>query len=216
MVACRLRIVRRELEFDEVALAMETRLALGANRIDQPREAAATASALRADQARVFVDFVALAAAQTERARHLDAVFANAERVWEDATKRMISRSSYDNDAARILLDDLRAAADRHAARAAFERRLAELRADTSKFRRFWQRWDARHMPGSESAPPLIEAAMGYENSSSRSEADRPARPPLSSAKMPAASARLPAWSSRILSSTVSCAISRYARTGRV
>src|SRR5438093_1312085 len=57
MVAGRLRIVRRELEFDEVAMTMETRLALGASRIDQPRESAATASALRADQARVFADF---------------------------------------------------------------------------------------------------------------------------------------------------------------
>jgi len=38
MVARRLRIVRREFEFDEVALAMETRLALGASRIGQPRE----------------------------------------------------------------------------------------------------------------------------------------------------------------------------------
>jgi hypothetical protein len=96
----------------------------------------------------------ALAAAQAERARHLDAVFANADRVWEDATKRMISRSSYDYDAARILLDDLLAAADRHASRAAFELRLAELRAGTTKFRRFWQRWDALHTPGSEPAPP--------------------------------------------------------------
>jgi type III restriction/modification enzyme restriction subunit len=52
-----LRTARRELEFDEVALAMETRLALGASRIGQPRESAATASALRADQSRVFADF---------------------------------------------------------------------------------------------------------------------------------------------------------------
>ncbi|TMQ03987.1 MAG: hypothetical protein E6J90_12505 [Deltaproteobacteria bacterium] len=89
----------------------------------------------------------ALAAAQAERARHLDAVFANADRVWEDATQRMISRSSHDCDAARSLLADLLAAADRHAARAAFERRLAEVRAGTVKLRRFWQRWDALHTP---------------------------------------------------------------------
>lgn len=38
---------------------METRLALGTSRIGQPRESAATASALRADQARVFADFAA-------------------------------------------------------------------------------------------------------------------------------------------------------------
>lgn len=86
--------------------------------------------------------------------RHLDAVFANADRVWEDATERLVSRSSYDYDAARILLDDLQAAADRHAARAAFELRLAEVRAGTAKLRRFWQRWDALHTPGSEAVPP--------------------------------------------------------------
>ena len=93
----------------------------------------------------------ALVAAQAERARHLDAVFANADRVWADATKRMISRSNYDNDAARILLDDLLAAADRHAARAALELRIAELRAGTTKFRRFWRRWDALHPLGGTS-----------------------------------------------------------------
>jgi hypothetical protein len=71
----------------------------------------------------------------------------------EDAAKRMISRSSYDHDAARILLDDLLAAADRHAARAAFELRLAELRAGTARFRRFWQRWDAAHPAGAKVAP---------------------------------------------------------------
>jgi hypothetical protein len=86
----------------------------------------------------------ALAAAQAERARHLDAVFANADHVWERVIKK-ISRSSHDYAAARILLDELQAAADRHAARAAFELRFAELRAGTAKFRRFWQRWDARH-----------------------------------------------------------------------
>jgi hypothetical protein len=59
MVARCLRIARRELEFDEVALAMETRLALGPSRIGQPRASAATASALRADQARVFAEFAA-------------------------------------------------------------------------------------------------------------------------------------------------------------
>lgn len=96
----------------------------------------------------------ALAAAQAQRARHLDAVFADADHVWEDASKRMISRSSYDYDAAQILLDDLLAAADRHAARAAFGLRLAELRAGTATFRRFWQRWDALHPPGAEPAPP--------------------------------------------------------------
>ncbi|HEX4420119.1 MAG TPA: DEAD/DEAH box helicase family protein, partial [Kofleriaceae bacterium] len=57
MVVRRLRVARRELEFDEIALAMETRLALGASRIGQVRESAATASALRVDQARVFADF---------------------------------------------------------------------------------------------------------------------------------------------------------------
>ncbi|MBC7975235.1 MAG: DEAD/DEAH box helicase family protein, partial [Myxococcales bacterium] len=57
-VARRPRIARRELEFDEVALDMETRLALGASRIGQARAAAAaTACALRDDQARVFADF---------------------------------------------------------------------------------------------------------------------------------------------------------------
>jgi hypothetical protein len=96
----------------------------------------------------------ALAAAQSERARHLDAVFADADRAWEDAGSRVISRSSHDQDAARILLDDLLVAADRHAARAAFELRLAELRAGTAKFRRFWQRWDALHRPEAEPAPP--------------------------------------------------------------
>jgi hypothetical protein len=96
----------------------------------------------------------ALAAAEAERARHLDAVFADADRVWQDASERVISRSSHDNDAARTLLDDLLAAADRHAARAAFERRLAELRAGTAKFRRFWQRWDALHAPRAEPTPP--------------------------------------------------------------
>lgn len=95
----------------------------------------------------------ALAAAEAERASHLDAVFADADRVWEHATTRVSSHSSHDQDAARILLDDLRAAADRHAARAAFEARLAELRAGTAKFRRFWQRWDALHPPADESAP---------------------------------------------------------------
>lgn len=95
----------------------------------------------------------AFAAAQAERARHLDRVFANADHAWEDATERVTSRSSHDHDAARTLLDDLLAAADRHAARAAFELRLAKLRADTAKFRRFWQRWDALHPPRAESAP---------------------------------------------------------------
>ena len=55
MVAVRTRTARRELELDEVALAMEARLALGASRIGQSREPAA--SALRSDQARVFADF---------------------------------------------------------------------------------------------------------------------------------------------------------------
>ena len=95
----------------------------------------------------------ALAAAQAERARHLEAVFANADGLWEDAARRMVSRSGHDHDAAQILLDDLLAAADRHRARAAVERRLAELRAGAAKFRRFWQRWDARHTRGSESMP---------------------------------------------------------------
>jgi hypothetical protein len=79
-------------------------------------------------------------------------VFADADHVWEDATKRMISRSSHIHDTARILLDDLEAAADRHAARAAFKLRLAELRAGTAKLRQFWRRWDVRHRPGSEPA----------------------------------------------------------------
>ena len=57
MVVRRMRVARRELELDEVALAMETRLALGASRIGQAREPVAAASALRPDQARVFVDF---------------------------------------------------------------------------------------------------------------------------------------------------------------
>lgn len=96
----------------------------------------------------------ALAAAQAKRASHLDAVFAGADRAWEDVTERVSSRSSHDQNAARILLDDLRAAADRHAARAAFEVRLAELRAGTAKFRRFWQRWDALHPRTAEAAPP--------------------------------------------------------------
>jgi hypothetical protein len=93
-----------------------------------------------------------VAAAQAARARHLDAVFADADRAWKDASERVISRSSHDQDAARVLLDDLLAAADRHAARAAFEHRLAELRAATAKLRRFWQRWDALHPP--EASPP--------------------------------------------------------------
>jgi len=95
----------------------------------------------------------ALAAAQAERARHLEAVFANADALWEDATRRVISRSSHDHDAAHILLDDLLAAGDRHRARAAFERRLAELRASTAKFRPFWQRWDA--IRGGTDARPM-------------------------------------------------------------
>jgi hypothetical protein len=87
-------------------------------------------------------------------------VFASADHAWEDATKRVTSRSSYDHDAARTLLDDLLAAAVRHAARAAFELRLAELRADTAKFRRFWQRWDALPPRGpsprqTRQAPPI-------------------------------------------------------------
>jgi type III restriction/modification enzyme restriction subunit len=59
MVVRRKPIARRELELeiDEVALAMETRLALGASRIGQVRESASSASALRPDQARVFADF---------------------------------------------------------------------------------------------------------------------------------------------------------------
>ena len=57
MVAVRTRTARRELELDEVALAMEIRLALGASRIGQAREPVAAASALRPDQARVFADF---------------------------------------------------------------------------------------------------------------------------------------------------------------
>jgi hypothetical protein len=159
MVVRRMRIARRELEFDEIALTMETRLALGASRIGQLREPAATASLLAGPDDRILAEAAgrraaALAAAQSERARHLDAVFADADRAWEDAANRVISRSSHDQDAARILLDDLLAAADRHAARAAFERRLAELRAGTAKFRRFWQRWDALHRPGAEPGPP--------------------------------------------------------------
>jgi hypothetical protein len=81
-------------------------------------------------------------------------VFAGADLAWEAARKRVISRSSHDQDAARILLDDLLAAADRHAARAAFEGRLAELRAGTAKLRRFWRRWDALHPPAAAPPPP--------------------------------------------------------------
>ena len=57
MVAVRTRTARRELELDELALAMEARFALGASRIGQAREPVAAASALRSDQARVFADF---------------------------------------------------------------------------------------------------------------------------------------------------------------
>jgi len=96
----------------------------------------------------------ALAAAEAVRASHLDAVFANADRVWDEVTKRMVGRSSHDYDLARILLDDLLAAADRHAARAVFDRRLAELRAGTAKVRRFWRRWDAARSPGAKVARP--------------------------------------------------------------
>jgi hypothetical protein len=63
------------------------------------------------------------------------------------------SRTVHQN-AARALLDDLLAAADRHAARAAFDRRLAELRAGTAKFRWFWRRWDAAHSLSAERVPP--------------------------------------------------------------
>jgi hypothetical protein len=96
----------------------------------------------------------ALAKAQAERSRHLDAVFTDADRLWETAAKRVSSRSRYEHEAAQRLLGDLLAAADRRAVRAAFERRLAELRASTAKFRTFWQRWDALHPPRAEPAPP--------------------------------------------------------------
>lgn len=94
-----------------------------------------------------------LAAAQAERAHRLNTVFADADRVWEAASKRVISRSRRDQELARVLLDDLLAAADRHEARPAFELRLAELRTSTATLRRFWQQWDALHPRGTEPTP---------------------------------------------------------------
>jgi hypothetical protein len=94
-----------------------------------------------------------IAAAQAARARHLDAVFADAERLWAEVSKRIDSRSSHDPEAARDLLDDLRSAADRHGARAAFELRLSELRAATTKYRQFWARWAVRGTQSSKLGP---------------------------------------------------------------
>jgi len=96
----------------------------------------------------------AIAAAEAARASHLDAVFADAERLWGEASKRIDSRSSLDHEAARDLLDDLLSAADRHGARAAFELRLIELRAATTKYRQFWARWAVRRAQSSKPGPP--------------------------------------------------------------
>lgn len=89
---------------------------------------------------------------EATRIRRLDELFAQQDVVWEAARRELSGRSPTEHHAAGVLLRELREAADRHGARSAFEIRVSELRARTSRARRFWRRW--AEQPGAAGPDP--------------------------------------------------------------
>jgi hypothetical protein len=73
--------------------------------------------------------------------RYLGGLHARAPEVWTWAEQAVMSRSRHDQAFAALRLRELREAAELAGALPAFEARLVELRASTSKRQALWDRW---------------------------------------------------------------------------